>query len=171
MAIGIIGLLTLGACSPAGVPSPDPTPPILASSTSAAPSSTTIAPTVAPPEPLLDPAGSYAVVVFTNHLPEYGQAAEGSADRPWARLHTTRDYLTMIRLIAETRAKVAYVSEPMVPSKDSEDVIRQRAEEFLPGLRSGDLGQAHHVIQCGIVSRPSQRQHGQLDRGRGRARS
>jgi alpha-amylase/alpha-mannosidase (GH57 family) len=114
LAIGIIGLLTLGACSPAGVPSPDPTPPILASSTSAAPSSTTIAPTVAPPEPLLDPAGSYAVVVFTNHLPEYGQAAEGSADRPWARLHTTRDYLTMIRLIAETRAKVVLSYSPVL---------------------------------------------------------
>ena len=36
----------------------------------------------------------------------------------------------------DTRAKVAYVSEPMVPSKDSEDAIRQRAEEFLTGKRS-----------------------------------
>ncbi|MGB3801601.1 MAG: SurA N-terminal domain-containing protein [Lewinella sp.] len=36
----------------------------------------------------------------------------------------------------ETRAKVSYVSEPMVPSKDSEDAIRQRAEEFLTGKGS-----------------------------------
>ena len=35
-----------------------------------------------------------------------------------------------------TRAKVAFVSEPMIPSKDSEDAIRERAEEFLTGKRN-----------------------------------
>ena len=34
------------------------------------------------------------------------------------------------------RAKVAYATESMVPSKDTEDVARARAEEFLTGKRS-----------------------------------
>ncbi len=34
------------------------------------------------------------------------------------------------------RAKVAYATEPMVPSKDTEDAARVKAEEFLTGKRS-----------------------------------
>lgn len=113
LAIGVAGLVTLAACSPTGVAPASttvPTPP--ASSTSAPPSSTTT--TAAPREPVLDPEGSYAVIVFSNHLPTYGFAKDDSVDRPWARLHTTRDYVPMVRLVAETRAKVVLSFSPVL---------------------------------------------------------
>jgi alpha-amylase/alpha-mannosidase (GH57 family) len=53
-------------------------------------------------------------MVFTNHLPAFGLAADGSADRPWARLHTTRDYISMVRLIAETGTKVVLGYSPVL---------------------------------------------------------
>lgn len=58
----------------------------------------------------------------------------------WIKVRT-RDGVQLMEITdrsseTETRVKVAYVSEPMVPSKDSEDVIRARAEEFLTGKRS-----------------------------------
>jgi hypothetical protein len=61
---------------------------------------------------VLDPNGSYAVVVFTNHLPDFGTTPEGAITRPWARLQTTRNYLTMIRLIAQHDAKVVLSFSP-----------------------------------------------------------
>jgi len=112
LVIGIIALLTVAACSPAGVPSPDATPPPPPTSTAATSPTTTT--TTRPPEPALDPAGSFAVMVFTNHLPAFGLAEDGSADRPWVRLHTARDYITMVRLIAETQAKVVLSYSPVL---------------------------------------------------------
>ncbi|WP_116107467.1 SurA N-terminal domain-containing protein [Lewinella sp. IMCC34191] len=58
----------------------------------------------------------------------------------WTKVRT-QDGVQLVQVTnrsneTETRAKVAYVSEPMVPSKDSEDAIRQRAEEFLTGKGS-----------------------------------
>jgi alpha-amylase/alpha-mannosidase (GH57 family) len=115
LAIGIIGLLTLSACSPAGAPpignSSPPTSPSEPASTSTPPPATT---TAAPREQLRDPTGSYAVLVFTNHLPAFGRTADGSADRPWARLHTARDYISIVRLIAETQAQVVLSYSPVL---------------------------------------------------------
>ncbi len=112
LAIGIVGLLILGACSPAGPPPPETSSPPAPGSTDA-PASTTTS-TGAPREPLLDPDGSYAVVVFTNHLPAFGLDPAGAADRPWARLHTARDYISMVRLIGEARAKVVLSYSPVL---------------------------------------------------------
>ncbi|PPK88530.1 peptidyl-prolyl cis-trans isomerase D [Neolewinella xylanilytica] len=58
----------------------------------------------------------------------------------WYKIRT-QDGVQLLQITSrsdatETRAKVAYVSEPMVPSKDTEDAIRQRAEEFLTGKGS-----------------------------------
>ena len=72
------------------------------------PSSTTT--TVAPPK--VDPDANYAVIVFANHLPAYGRDETGAIDRPWARLHTTRDYLTMTRLVEPTDAKIVLSFSP-----------------------------------------------------------
>ncbi len=58
----------------------------------------------------------------------------------WYKVRT-QDGVQLLQIVSRsdetaTRAKVAYVTEPMVPSKDSEDAIRQQAEEFLTGKRS-----------------------------------
>ncbi len=104
------GCLVLSACSPFGAPPSEST---------SAPTTTTVtatgAPTTtAPPEPRLDPSGSYAVVAFTNHLPAFGMTATGVPDRPWARLHATRDYITITRLAAASNAKLVLSYSPVL---------------------------------------------------------
>ena len=54
------------------------------------------------------------MVAFTSHLPAFGLTPDGAADRPWARLHTTRDYITMVRIIAATEAKIVLAYSPIL---------------------------------------------------------
>lgn len=98
-----IGFILLATACTTGAPEASPTTTAPTTTTSVAPTTSVTSP---PPEPVLDPEGAYAVVAFTNHLPAYGRTESGALDRPWPRLHTTRDYLTMTRLIAEADAKV-----------------------------------------------------------------
>lgn len=105
----IAAVALVAACSPA---EPEPATTTTPTSTSSSvPRSTAPATTVAVP-PVIDPNGSYAVVAFTNHLPAYGTTAAGAPDRPWARLHTTRDYITMTRLVDAADAKVVLSFSP-----------------------------------------------------------
>ncbi|MCP3973729.1 MAG: hypothetical protein GY720_04470 [bacterium] len=110
LAAAVVVLLVLGACTPSSSP-PDDTTQV--PTTTAAPT-TTMTTTTERPEPTLDPAGSYAVVAFANHLPVFGTNGDGEADRPWARLHTARDYVTMTRLIAESNAKIVLSYSPVL---------------------------------------------------------
>lgn len=103
--------LGLAACTSAGEAPPETTASPTTTTTTSQPPSTT-ATTNAPPPPVLDREGSYAVVVLANHLPTYGRTAEGAPDRPWVRLHTTRDYITQTRLLAESDAKLVLSYSP-----------------------------------------------------------
>jgi len=109
--LGLVILFLLGACSPATAPSTttaETTTTVTSPSTSTSSTTTSLG----PPQTPLDPEGSYAVIAFTNHVPDFGETEEGAANRPWSRLNATRNYITMTRLIAQHPVKVVLGFSP-----------------------------------------------------------
>lgn len=121
LATALIGCsLVLGACTTAEEQAPQTTATTTTTSTTQPPSTTTT--TAAPPPTVIDPDGSYAVVALTNHLPVFGRTADGAPDRPWVRLHTTRDYITQTRLLAASDAKLVLSFSPSLLARIGESV-------------------------------------------------
>ncbi|NND01298.1 MAG: hypothetical protein HKN91_00790, partial [Acidimicrobiia bacterium] len=117
----LAGVLAFSACTSAA-DQPRPTTSSPSTTTTIEPTSTTTSAPPVAPTTALDPKGSYAVVALTNHLPTYGRTVDGAPDRPWVRLHTTRDYVTQTRLLASSDAKLVLSYSPSLITRIAEAV-------------------------------------------------